>query len=81
MAQGSFDHGLHSHCVVGLCEEPGNPKPWTNLVTPSSQYSHGPSELFVSLSLSLFPPGPGSDVSHGDHRESQQAGSGERGAW
>lgn len=43
--------GLHSHCVPCLCEEPGNPKAWTNLVTPSSQHSHGPSELFLCFSF------------------------------
>lgn len=76
MAQGYFNHGLCSYCVLCLREEPGNPKPWTNLVTPHSYRSHGPSEFSVLLSLSVVPPGPGSGVS--DRLQSEQAGNGER---
>lgn len=72
MARGYFNHGLCSHCVLCLREEPGNPKPWTNLVTPHSYRSHGPSEFSVLLSLSVVPPDPGSGVSDRGCRVNRQ---------
>lgn len=38
--------------VFPACDEPGNPKPWTNLVSPHFQHAHGPAELSRSPFLS-----------------------------